>query len=542
MQLIMRTRFFVVAMAAVAFFTLVEASGQGGSTQSASATETACSDTDANCASWARTGECSKNPGFMHTQCARSCGTCGSGSGDMGMHANAAAAEAWELENLEEPYKDSVIRDVDMTLLERLAERRGEWNPLIVWFFAPWCKQSKLIRPALEEAARLAPPNVHFARLNTVLYPEAKELYGVYSYPSFKVFRGARQRWVAVPRNRSVDVLLRIANEEAGGSFAHIDSAAEMRALLSLKQEGVSGSGEVFVIAHLDPAAIACGEASRAAAEDDTIPSPASHSDPDSPTASGTSCAAHAAFRRLAAGCSVLMSPMSFYAISNASLLAAAGLPPVPLNHVAVVKLFQELAHARTEDKQVPRLSVLPLLKHDRDTNQQSDHTDLPTSSDNDAEEREQCAWLRSHRVPLLVDFKVDPSWAKRASYFDFMRMHALVFVRPSQEETAQTVSDAVAAFPRGSVLVVRVVVADLDSGNGGMAKRFGVSNLFEMPRLVFLDQTLSNDVNRQRPYKGQITREGVQDFLVEAGLQMQDGENGARQAVKEPAAAKEEL
>jgi hypothetical protein len=36
-----------------------------------------CADTDAAaCATWARAGECKRNPGFMHTSCAASCGQC----------------------------------------------------------------------------------------------------------------------------------------------------------------------------------------------------------------------------------------------------------------------------------------------------------------------------------------------------------------------------------------------------------------------------------------------------------------------------------
>merc|ERR1712018_1119440 len=36
----------------------------------------ACSDSNPHCASWASQGECKKNPGFMDTNCAKSCGKC----------------------------------------------------------------------------------------------------------------------------------------------------------------------------------------------------------------------------------------------------------------------------------------------------------------------------------------------------------------------------------------------------------------------------------------------------------------------------------
>jgi hypothetical protein len=46
----------------------------------------ACRDSDGSCASWARTGECSKNAKFMNVSCKRSCGLCPSilGGGEAG--------------------------------------------------------------------------------------------------------------------------------------------------------------------------------------------------------------------------------------------------------------------------------------------------------------------------------------------------------------------------------------------------------------------------------------------------------------------------
>ena len=35
-----------------------------------------CVDEHDGCASWARMGECAKNPGFMHTACTKACGSC----------------------------------------------------------------------------------------------------------------------------------------------------------------------------------------------------------------------------------------------------------------------------------------------------------------------------------------------------------------------------------------------------------------------------------------------------------------------------------
>jgi hypothetical protein len=35
-----------------------------------------CADTNENCSFWASQGECQSNPGFMHSKCPLSCGTC----------------------------------------------------------------------------------------------------------------------------------------------------------------------------------------------------------------------------------------------------------------------------------------------------------------------------------------------------------------------------------------------------------------------------------------------------------------------------------
>eukprot|EP00112_Aurelia_sp_Birch-Aquarium-sp1_P020054 Seg508.5 transcript_id=Seg508.5/GoldUCD/mRNA.D3Y31 product="putative tyrosinase-like protein tyr-3" protein_id=Seg508.5/GoldUCD/D3Y31 len=44
------------------------------------ATPTNCVDKNNYCASWAARGECSKNPGYMHVNCAKSCNKCGTTS------------------------------------------------------------------------------------------------------------------------------------------------------------------------------------------------------------------------------------------------------------------------------------------------------------------------------------------------------------------------------------------------------------------------------------------------------------------------------
>ena len=38
-----------------------------------------CGDDDAQCATWALNGECTKNAAFMHEKCRKACGLCGGG-------------------------------------------------------------------------------------------------------------------------------------------------------------------------------------------------------------------------------------------------------------------------------------------------------------------------------------------------------------------------------------------------------------------------------------------------------------------------------
>ncbi|CAI5525628.1 unnamed protein product [Closterium sp. Naga37s-1] len=53
-----------------------EGGGEGGKVSSPSHPPGACVDESENCVPWAKAGECEKNPGYMLSSCARSCGKC----------------------------------------------------------------------------------------------------------------------------------------------------------------------------------------------------------------------------------------------------------------------------------------------------------------------------------------------------------------------------------------------------------------------------------------------------------------------------------
>jgi thiol-disulfide isomerase/thioredoxin len=104
---------------------------------------------------------------------------------------------SWEDEDLTVSADGSAILNLTP---ESLEDKVRSGDLLIVWFYAPWCKQCKLVRPALEQAAQALAGHVAFGRLDCAQHPSAKRAHGVYSYPAFKAFRAGGSRWVEVPK------------------------------------------------------------------------------------------------------------------------------------------------------------------------------------------------------------------------------------------------------------------------------------------------------------------------------------------------------
>ena len=368
-----------------------------------------CSDVGEHCADWANSGECDRNPEFMHAECTKSCGQCDARAAAAAaaaevaaqaaaaqllmqrqQHVSATRKEAWEEENLEAPYPDSAVRDVNRAGLKLLAAE----EPLVfTWFYAPWCKQCKLVRPGVEEAARSGPSaGVRWARLDCLAEPEAKAEYDVFSYPAFKAVRGTRHRWVETPRNRTAAVLAALAAREAAGPYVVAHTAEELNAALyeqvppGTEKVDAIGGGEALAVALL----------------------------------SSPHGAAARAYANLASGCTLRSSPMPFVAVHDAALLAAAGLPPIEPDHVAVVKLYAEPPAAPLAEQRVPRAAVAPLLPRPGE------------ATSEEAMEEATCRWALGHRVPLLLDFDADPYWGKRAGNLGrVVQVHALLFLSP---------------------------------------------------------------------------------------------------------------
>jgi len=475
-----------------------------------------CKDDHDSCVDWASIGECAKNPTFMRSGCKKACFLeCGGvginydGTGTPGKAGQAADPKAreghqpkpsvppnqggpkqepWELEDLTQPYPKTAITDLDGKGLNKYAVEVDK--PVFTWFYAPWCKQCKLVRPAVETTAQnlALDDSVTFAKLDCVADVEAKKHYGVTAYPSFKVLRGNRHRWVEMGRNRSIDILTAAVKKEALGPLEWIESAEQLKtALFEQVPDGVDrmdavGRGEALALGVL----------------------------------SSKTGPAATALINLASGCSARLSPLPFAAITDPSLLAAAGLPDIPVDHVAVVKLFTEPYGAPDDERAVPRLNYAPLVP------EAAVEEDTVTEV---MSEEAMCTWALGHRLPLLIDFDEDPYWGKRAGTLGFVKLHLLLFLSPAHVELAGLVRAAAARFKRGEVIVMQFMLQATSMeamGKDGRAdnpmfKRYGVNTVLDTPRLVVLDQRIDakdGNVNRQRVFPTTITEQAVLDFI----------------------------
>ncbi|MFV0426138.1 MAG: thioredoxin family protein [Beutenbergiaceae bacterium] len=62
-------------------------------------------------------------------------------------------------------------------------------RPVLVDFWAPWCPPCVQYEPILQEVAHAHPDDLHVVKVNTDLYPELAQRYGVTSLPTLVLFR-----------------------------------------------------------------------------------------------------------------------------------------------------------------------------------------------------------------------------------------------------------------------------------------------------------------------------------------------------------------
>jgi thioredoxin 1 len=71
-------------------------------------------------------------------------------------------------------------------------------GPVVVDFWAPWCKPCDAIEPHLEELAESAAGRVAFVKLNIDAHPEIAARYEVLSIPTVTLFEGGEARTTVV--------------------------------------------------------------------------------------------------------------------------------------------------------------------------------------------------------------------------------------------------------------------------------------------------------------------------------------------------------
>ena len=71
-------------------------------------------------------------------------------------------------------------------------------NPIVVDFWAPWCKPCRAIETVLEGLAQDAAGRVEFAKLNIDEHPELASRYEVFSIPTVMLFAGGEPQGTLV--------------------------------------------------------------------------------------------------------------------------------------------------------------------------------------------------------------------------------------------------------------------------------------------------------------------------------------------------------
>ena len=379
------------------------------------------------------------------------------------------------------PRANSKVLEIEAANLTstNLIARSDAAPTLVVWFYAPWCKQCKLARDAFETLAASGVDGIEFGRLDCTLYKAAKEAYGVTSYPAFKVVRGARHGWLAgVPKTRTAEQL-RAAVVASARPFEVATTADELKTLVFeqsaslIARTGVAeaddwmlhaGVGEAAVIANLQ------------------VPA-------------GGLVGGPAAFANLAAGWSLRHSPLPFIAVKDASLLAAAGLPALPPDGVALVQLLADDADALADGAAAA-----------------SGRASSPRRSPS----RGATQLLLAHRLPTVIDFLGAIAWPKRAATLSHAMARAAL--RPHRRRRA----GRRAARRRGGSSAGGSTCSSSNStptsstrppASRRRSRRATGSPRFGHAAPGLLDQR-SDSENRQVVYKGELEEEAVAAWL----------------------------
>ncbi len=88
------------------------------------------------------------------------------------------------------------MRDVDAATWEDEVLQAG--SPVVVDFWAPWCRPCKAVRPILEQLESAAGERVAFRAVDIDRHPELAARYEVLSIPTVILFEGGEARQTVV--------------------------------------------------------------------------------------------------------------------------------------------------------------------------------------------------------------------------------------------------------------------------------------------------------------------------------------------------------
>jgi endoplasmic reticulum resident protein 44 len=114
---------------------------------------------------------------------------------------------------------------------------------VFVNFYADWCFYSNQLKPIFEEASGkfLDPTKVVFAKVDCDRQSDIASKYGVSKYPTLKIFRFGEQAKREYRGQRSVDALVKFAEQQVVPSFQEFASKPDLDSKLNPKKRNIVG-------------------------------------------------------------------------------------------------------------------------------------------------------------------------------------------------------------------------------------------------------------------------------------------------------------